>query len=48
MMHFVLFWSPFSLKVSVGFLERTEDGDIVGRWVDSFALVLLLIGLQFD
>ena len=46
--HFVLLGSPLSLKVSVGFLKRTEDGDVVGRRVDPFALVLLLIRLQLD
>ena len=45
---FGFFGDALGFKVAVGFLEGAEDRDIVGE-IDFFAaVVLLLVGLQFD
>jgi hypothetical protein len=45
---FVIFGGAFSLKVAIGFLKRTEDGDVVGMVIPLPGLILLLVGLELN
>lgn len=45
---FVIFGGAFSLKVAIGFLKWTEDGDVVGMVIPLPGLILLLVGLELN
>lgn len=44
---FIVFWDSFRFQVAIGLLERSEDGNIIGRIFFFPYKIFLFVGLQF-